>query len=82
MYVAIQNFEGYFLTPLVQKRAVSLLVYVFGVLAVVGVMLGLSHIFGQRHKERATGEPYEAGIVATGSARLRFSAKFYLVAIR
>jgi NADH-quinone oxidoreductase subunit A len=36
---------------------------------------------GQRHSDRATGEPYEVGIVSEGSARVRFSAKFYLVAI-
>jgi len=44
-------------------------------------MLGLSHILGQRHKERATDEPYEGGILSAGSARLRFSAQFYLIAM-
>jgi NADH-quinone oxidoreductase subunit A len=47
----------------------------------VVVMLTLSYLLGQRHRERATGEPYESGIVSTGSARLRFSAKFYLIAM-
>jgi NADH-quinone oxidoreductase subunit A len=44
-------------------------------------MLGLSFVLGQRHKERATGEPYEGGIVSAGSARLRFSSQFYLIAM-
>ena len=44
-------------------------------------MLALSYLLGQRHQERATGEPYESGIVSTGSARLRFPAQFYLVAM-
>jgi NADH-quinone oxidoreductase subunit A len=44
-------------------------------------MLGLSSLLGQRHTDRATGEPYESGIVSTGSARLRLSAEFYLVAM-
>jgi NADH-quinone oxidoreductase subunit A len=44
-------------------------------------MIGLSSLLGQRHQERATGEPYESGIVSTGSARLRLSANFYLVAM-
>jgi len=44
-------------------------------------MIALSHVLGQRHQDRATGEPYESGIVSTGSARLRLSAKFYLVAL-
>ncbi|MEJ2558100.1 MAG: NADH-quinone oxidoreductase subunit A [Anaerolineae bacterium] len=44
-------------------------------------MLGISYVLGERHKERATGEPYESGILSTGSARIRLSAKFYLVAM-
>lgn len=44
-------------------------------------MLGLSALLGERHAERATREPYESGIVTTGSAHVRFSAKFYLVAM-
>jgi hypothetical protein len=36
---------------------------------------------GQRHTDRATGEPYESGITPTGSARLRLSADFYLIAM-
>lgn len=44
-------------------------------------MLGLSFVLGQRHQERATGEPYEGGIVSAGSARLRFSSQFYLIAM-
>src|SRR5688572_27288389 len=44
-------------------------------------MLGLSFVLGQRHNERATNEPYEGGILSTGSARLRFSSQFYLIAM-
>lgn len=44
-------------------------------------MLGLSYVLGQRHKERATDEPYEGGILSAGSARIRFSSQFYLVAM-
>jgi NADH-quinone oxidoreductase subunit A len=58
-----------------------LAVYFVLVLALVGVMIGLSHVLGERHRGRATGEPYESGIVSTGSARIRFSAHFYLVAM-
>ena len=58
-----------------------LTVYFIAVLALVGSMLGLSYLLGQRHDERETGDPYESGIVSTGSARLRFSVKFYLVAM-
>lgn len=58
-----------------------ILVYGAIVLSLVCVMLGLSFVLGQRHDERATGEPYEGGIVSAGSARLRFSSQFYLIAM-
>ncbi|HAD24798.1 MAG TPA: NADH-quinone oxidoreductase subunit A [Alphaproteobacteria bacterium] len=52
---------------------------VFGLCA---VMLGLSWVLGQRTAASRFGrEPYESGIVSTGGARLRLSAKFYLVAM-
>lgn len=44
-------------------------------------MIGLSYMLGGRHNERLGNQPYESGIKPTGSARMRFSAKFYLVAI-
>ncbi len=44
-------------------------------------MVGISYFLGERHAERATGEPYESGIISTGPARVRLSAHFYLVAI-
>lgn len=58
-------------------------VVVYGaiVLSLVGAMLGISFLLGQRHKERATGEPFESGILSTGSASLRFSSQFYLIAM-
>jgi NADH-quinone oxidoreductase subunit A len=57
------------------------IIYAFLALLIVGLMLGLSHILGERHKERKTDEPYESGVPPTGDARLRFSSHFYLVAI-
>ncbi|WP_245756250.1 NADH-quinone oxidoreductase subunit A [Pontibacter chinhatensis] len=58
-----------------------MVVYGAIVLSLVGLILGLSYVLGQRHKERATGEPYEGGIVSAGGARMRFSSQFYLVAM-
>ncbi len=58
-----------------------LLVYLGLVLLVVWGMVGVSALLGQRHRERATGQPYESGIVSTGSARLRFGVNFYLIAM-
>lgn len=58
-----------------------ILVYFALVLVLVAGMLSLSFVLGQRHRDRATGSPYEAGIVSEGSARVRLSSKFYLVAM-
>jgi NADH-quinone oxidoreductase subunit A len=55
--------------------------YAFLVLLLLVAMLIASHLLGQRHRERTTAEPYESGMVPTGSARLRFDVKFYLVAM-
>jgi NADH-quinone oxidoreductase subunit A len=58
-----------------------LAVYVAIVGMLVIAMLSLSFVLGQRHQDRATGSPYESGILSEGSARVRFQAKFYLVAM-
>jgi NADH-quinone oxidoreductase subunit A len=58
-----------------------LVVYFAVVIILAAGMIGISYVLGERHKERATGEPYESGILSTGSARIRLSAKFYLVAM-
>jgi NADH-quinone oxidoreductase subunit A len=56
-------------------------VYLVIVVMLVVAMLGLSFVLGQRHHNRATGSPYESGILSQGSGRVRLSAKFYLVAM-
>jgi NADH-quinone oxidoreductase subunit A len=58
-----------------------LVVYFVLVVVVAGGMVGVSYFLGERHQEKATGQPYESGIPTTGSARLRLSAKFYLIAM-
>jgi NADH-quinone oxidoreductase subunit A len=56
------------------------LVVYFGIVLIIVVgMLGLSYILGERHHERATGEPYESGITPLGSARGRHDTRFYLM---
>ena len=58
-----------------------LVAYFAFVVVLVAVIIILSYLLGQRHFEPATGEPYEGGIVSEGSARVRFSVNYYLVAM-
>ncbi len=55
--------------------------YLVLVICTVASMIGISFVLGQRHRERRTGAPYESGNIPTGSARLRFPVKYYLVAM-
>jgi NADH-quinone oxidoreductase subunit A len=57
------------------------IVFAFSVIILIGIMIGLSYILGERHKGKATDEPYESGIPPTGDARLRFSSGFYIIAM-
>jgi NADH-quinone oxidoreductase subunit A len=57
------------------------IVYTFAVVALIGLILGISFLLGQRHRERATDQPYESGMVITGSARTLFDVRFYLIAV-
>ncbi len=56
-------------------------IYFGAVLVVVGGMLGLSFLLGQRHRDRHTGIPYESGVARTGTAQVRFDVQFYLNAV-
>ena len=58
-----------------------LVLYCGAVIALVGGMVSLSHVLGQRHTSKAMVEPFESGVVTVGYARLRFPVKFYLVAM-
>lgn len=56
---------------------------VYGGLVVVLIlgMIMLSYLLGQRHSTRIRNQPYESGIQPTGSARVRYGASYYLVAL-
>ena len=59
----------------------SLAVYLGVVVVLVALLVVVTHLSGERHFQRGTGVPYESGVPITGSARLRFAADFYLVAM-
>ena len=56
-------------------------IFLLGVIGLCAFMLGVSSLLGSRAHGRAKNEPFESGMLPTGSARLRLSAKFYLVAM-
>ena len=58
-----------------------LLVYFVFVVILVAAVIAISYLLGQRHSDPATGEPYEGGIASEGSARVRFSQRYSLVAM-
>ena len=59
----------------------SLAVYLVVVVFLIALLMIVTHLSGERHFQRGTGLPYESGVPITGSARLRFSADFYLIAM-
>lgn len=58
-----------------------LALYIGLVILLVAGLLAVSHFLGPRHREAATGDPFESGIVPVGSGRLRVPVRFYLVAV-
>jgi|SRR5215472_12687269 NADH-quinone oxidoreductase subunit A len=63
--------ETYF--PVLVQIAIAVLV--------ASALIALSFFIGKRVRDRVKDSPYECGIAPTGSARERFSVKFYLVGI-
>ena len=57
------------------------LVQVIIALAIAAGLIGISSILGKRAKSPLKDTPYESGMAPTGSARERFSVKFYMVAM-
>ncbi|CNH89208.1 NADH-quinone oxidoreductase subunit NuoA [Yersinia bercovieri] len=56
-------------------------VFLIGAIGLCGLMLLGAFFLGGRARARAKNVPYESGIDSVGSARMRLSAKFYLVAM-
>lgn len=55
--------------------------FIAAVLVLCALMIGLAALLGGRSRGRSKSLPFESGIVGAGSARQRFSIKFYLVAM-
>src|SRR5690242_3514047 len=57
------------------------LIQILIAIAVAGAMIGLSAVLGRRLRDPVKSSPYESGMLPVGTARERFSVKFYLVAM-
>ncbi|MCO6059157.1 NADH-quinone oxidoreductase subunit A [Pseudomonas sp. MOB-449] len=56
-------------------------IFLLGVVGLCAFMIGVSSLLGSKSIGRSKNDPFESGMLPTGSARLRLSAKFYLVAM-
>lgn len=59
----------------------SFTIYLLGVAGLCTFMLVVAYVLGGRYRGRAKNDPFESGVVSAGGARMRLSAKFYLVAM-
>jgi len=59
----------------------GILFYFILVVAFAIFALGLSHFVGKRTSSREKLMPYECGVDPVGTARVKFSVKFYLIAM-
>lgn len=59
----------------------SFLFYVLAAIGLCSIMIGLAAFLGGKAKGRSKNTPFESGVDSVGTARLRFSTKFYLIAM-
>ncbi len=64
-----------------EPGVLSLAIFVFVVLTLIGVLLFLSSWLGEKKQSPEKVRPYECGVVPTGPARFHYPVPFYMVAI-
>src|SRR6266567_2055219 len=60
---------------------IAVLLVIVVALGISCAMMVLSRLLGPRHPSAVKLQPYECGITPIGGARVRFSVKFYLIAM-
>lgn len=60
---------------------IPILLNILIVIGLAGVLLLITHLLGPRKFSEEKLDTYECGVPPIGSARLRFSVKFYLIAV-
>ena len=69
------------MTPNQPAEIWPLVLFAALVVSLIVAMLFVGWLLGQRKRVDATNDPYESGIVSVGSAQLKISVEFYLVAM-
>ena len=69
------------MTPNQPTEIWPLALFALLVMFLILAMLAVGWLLGQRKRVEATNDPYESGIVSVGSAQLKISVEFYLVAM-
>jgi len=64
-----------------QPNMLSMMVFLVIVLGVIAVILFLTRWLGEKKSNPEKFNPYESGVMPTGSARVPYPVPFYLVAI-
>lgn len=59
----------------------SLAIFIIGAIGLGALLLLLARFMGGRSSGHSKDEPFESGVLPVGSARLKLSVKFYLVAL-
>lgn len=67
-------------TSLPESYLPVLLTWLFAITNATGIIV-VGYILGKKFRNKAKDTPYESGMIPVGSARERFSVKFYLVAM-
>lgn len=67
-------------TSLPESYLPVLLTWLFAITNATGIIVA-GYVLGKKFRNKAKDTPYECGITPTGSAKERFSVKFYLVAM-
>jgi NADH-quinone oxidoreductase subunit A len=68
-------------TPSYPEQYFPILLQAILGMTVAGALVSLSFLLGKRVKNRVKDSPYECGMTPVGTAKERFSVKFYLVAM-
>lgn len=59
----------------------NVIVYIISILLLCCVMLCCGYFLGNRSNSYNKNVPFESGVISTGNTKIRFSIKFYLIAI-